>query len=231
MKRFAIAAFSFVIIIIILLAGCGGGKTSIAPTARASITIRWPDRSRLIPLAANSITVVFSRNNQTLQSLTIPRPQNSNTANANFTNLPVGTLTVTSTAYPTANGTGTAQATGSAPVDIQPNQTTTVTVTMASTIDHIDVTPVNPNIPNRGGTVQLTMTARDIANSIVLTTPSKIQWSTSNSVVASVSQSGLVTGLTGGGANITATDTESGISGSTSVLVMPTRPRLSAHPT
>src|SRR5204863_528468 len=62
-------------------------------------------------------------------------------------------------------------------------------------------------------------TARDINNSIVLTSPSKMQWASSNLAVATVSATGKVTGLGGGGSNITATDTESGISGTTAVLV------------
>ncbi|HEX6433991.1 MAG TPA: PQQ-dependent sugar dehydrogenase [Gemmatimonadales bacterium] len=99
----------------------------------------------------------------------------------------------------TASGCGSDDGSG----NVEPNPVTSVTVTASQ-----------PNI-EVGGTVQLTATARDSRN-LVLEGKS-FEWSTSAGAVASVSSSGLVTGLAAGSAEITAT-TE-GVPGSVVITV------------
>src|SRR5687767_9416471 len=124
--------------------GCGGGSES-AESGRAVFTVVWPARSRLIPVASNSIKVEISRNGTEVAEKVIARPATS----VAFENLPVGDLSVTVTAHPNADGSGTAQARGTAPLTIRPNQTTDFTVTMESTIQSVVIVP--PSAPIRPG--------------------------------------------------------------------------------
>jgi uncharacterized protein YjdB len=208
-----------------LLAGCGGGGGGVAgnATGRATFNIVWPNRSRLIPLAANSIKVDIVRNGSTVGSQTVARPAGGGAASVVFPLLPTGQLTATATAYPNADGTGVAQATATIPLTIQANQNTNFTITMASTISQIVVNP-SPASVAVGQTAQLTMTAKDAAGNVVLTTPSKITWSSANNNRVTVDSTGLATGVLPTGVNpgpvtVTVTDTESGKSGTTTVAV------------
>ena len=78
----------------------------------------------------------------------------------------------------------------------------------------VDVTPVSPTI-NTGSSIQLATTVTD-ANGVVVT-DRVVTWATSNAAIASVSSTGVVTGVLPGSATITATS--EGKSGSTTVSV------------
>ena len=78
----------------------------------------------------------------------------------------------------------------------------------------VAVSPANPSL-TVGGTVQLTATTKDANNNVL--TGRAVSWNSSNSGVASVSTSGLVTAVAAGSAQITATS--EGQSGSSSVSV------------
>jgi len=196
------------------LAGCGGGAPGTAPTGGAVFNVVWPARSRLIPIASNSITVVISQNGTPVASQTLTRPATTIT----FNELAPATYLATATAFPSLNGTGVGQATGAVPLTINPSQLTSVTLTMASTIDHLDIAPLNPSTVI-GQTVQFTVTARDITNAVVLTLPATIQWQSGNTVVATINPNGLATGLKGGTSVITVTETESVKSANTTLTV------------
>src|SRR5204862_401741 len=130
-----------------VLMGCGGQGGQQQPTGRAVFTIIWPNDSRLIPAASNSIKVVIKRGAAVSATQTLARPVGGGPANVTFDTLPVDTLSATATAYPQANGTGVAQATATVPLVIQANQTTNFSLTMASTIDHLEVSPAAPALP------------------------------------------------------------------------------------
>src|SRR5262249_9493592 len=93
------------------LSGCGGGSGSLpsgtgttgSGMGRAVFTVVWPQRTRLIPLASNSIKVTVTQGTNTLASKIIPRPAQGGEASAEFDALPVGTLTATAIAYPQTN--------------------------------------------------------------------------------------------------------------------------------
>ncbi|MBV8135743.1 MAG: Ig-like domain-containing protein [Deltaproteobacteria bacterium] len=93
--------------------------------------------------------------------------------------------------------------------------TTTATVT-AVTLVSIAVTPSNPTIA-QGETLQLIATAH-YSNGTMQDMTSSVTWNSSSSGVASVSSTGLVSGLTTGSSDITAQQ-PGGLSGSTTVMV------------
>ena len=144
----ALRAAATVIAVAFAMAGCGsGGRSPAADSAgSAVVSVRWPDRGRLIPLAANSIRVTFSLAGTVLQSKTVARPASGNTSTVTFDGLKVGTLTLTAAAYPNADATGTAQAGGTASVVITSGQTANVGLTMQSTVDRMELTPAAPSV-------------------------------------------------------------------------------------
>src|SRR5262249_40510051 len=146
------------------------------------------------------------------------RPTTGNQTSTTFQNLKTGSLSLTATAFPNTDGTGVAQAAGTTPVTILSGQTANISLTMTSTIDHLEISPLNPTL-GVGGTFQLASSARNAAGSIVLISQSKAQWSTSNASVASVDNLGTVRGAGVGVASISVKDVESGKTASTNVTV------------
>ena len=145
------------------------------------------------------------------------RPASGGQSTVTFNGLPPGDVVLNASAYPSKDGTGIAQAAGSAAATIVVDQTAAVTVTMATTIDHIDVTPLNFSI-EVGNNNQLVATAKDGPSStshVVLVTPGNIQWDTDNAASVTVSSTGFAHAAAVGMAKITAKDKESGKSGST----------------
>jgi hypothetical protein len=210
-----------------IFAGCGGsqapssgpGLQSPAATGgSASFRLRWPEQSRLIPDSANSIRVEIRRGGTSIATRVLTRPVVGGVSSVTFSPLPVGDLTASASAYPTTDGTGTAQTQGTVPLTIESGKDTTFTLTMESAIHHLDVTPANPLLA-AGETVQLIATARDAANNIVLMSPGKLTWASSNNGVAVLTASGLATASGAGIATVTATDTESGKTGQTRISV------------
>ena len=201
------------------LTGCGSGSAPIADgTGRATLVIEWPETTRLVPVAASSITVSFSLDGAVVAGQTVTRPTSGNTSTVTFDALPVGSLGVTASAYPNADGTGVAQATAATSATIVSGQTTAVSLTMASTISSLSVSPSGPSVAV-GATSQLTMTALNAAGSAVLVSTSSVTWSSLNTSVATVSSAGLVTGVAGGTATIQVTESESGQTATVSVTV------------
>jgi protocatechuate 3,4-dioxygenase beta subunit len=204
-----------------VLAGCGNGSNTGGP-GRATLVITWPSSSsrasRLIPLDASSIVVSFSQNSTIASTQTVARPTTTTTSTLTFSSLPAGILTLQATAYPTTDGTGVAQATATTSVTIVASHNTAVSLTMASTIDHLNLTPSSPSVAV-GSTAQLTMTAVDASGSIVLTSASTVTWTSLSTGIATVSTTGLVTGVAIGTAQITVTESESGKTATVTVTV------------
>src|SRR5450755_3284706 len=101
-------------VVLVLLTGCGSGSSTTSANGRLALSVVWPKRTRLIPLASHSIRAVVTRGSQTLGSKLIVGTDGppSNPSIVAFDNLPVGTVTLTATAYPGQDGSGVAQATG-----------------------------------------------------------------------------------------------------------------------
>jgi len=214
------AAFLTILALMLTLPGCGGEGSSGSSTksAAAIITIQWPERTRLIPEAASSILIAIQDGSTPPDQQLVARPAAGGSTSVTFNSLPVGNFTITATAFPNADGTGTALATAMAPIALAAGQSTTFSLTMSSTIAKLNLT-VPTNQITAGGTVQLGMTAVDASGAVVLTSPDKIVWRSSDSTLATVDNTGKVTGVLMGTPTITVTDTESGKSASTPITV------------
>jgi hypothetical protein len=197
------------------LAGCGGsGSKATSPDAQGAIqfTVDWPEPSRLIPLAAQSIRIEVTVNRQPVaQPVIIRRPNTIATIN----NLNTGPVTITVTAHPNPDGTGTVQATGSVVVTIVADQTVQQVLTMASTISQVAITPDNPSLVQalvQGTRVQLVASALNAGGAVVLTDRRNWTWSSSDPAIASVTASGdtaVVNGAAVGRTTINVTESES----------------------
>ena len=83
-----------------LIFGCGPGSQPRlissnvqSASGRATFTMIWPQRTRLIPQAANSIVVRIQNGATVLASQTLARPTNGGPATVSFPALPTGQLT------------------------------------------------------------------------------------------------------------------------------------------
>jgi uncharacterized protein YjdB len=115
-----------------------------------------------------------------------------------------------------AQGLVTAIAPGSATITATSegkSGSASLTVTNVA-VGSVSVQPQGPSIPI-AASVQLAATVRDVNGNVV--TNRVVTWSSSNSAIATVSQSGLVTGVAHGSATITATS--EGKSGTSTVTV------------
>jgi len=187
------------------------------------MTVRmvWPPRAgtRLIPAAANSITLTVSRNSNVLTTKVVARPPGGGVSTIKVDQIPAGDVVIDASANPDAGGTGVAQAAGRANVKIERDKDTKFTITMDSTIDRVEVTSAAGEIVQLGGSLQLTATPRDAQGSVVLVTPGSITWASSDDTVAPVDSAGQVSGVKGGSVTITVTEPESGKTGTKGVTV------------
>jgi probable HAF family extracellular repeat protein len=214
---------------LVALMGCGGGGSGAHDGVGGSggrgalaFAIRWPQATRLIPVACNSIKVVLTAAGQQVAQKVAPRPPSGqNTTTVTFDTLPAVDITVTATAYPNADGTGTAQASGSVVVTVQSGKTVNTSLTMGSTITHVQVSPPSPTV-QVGDTLALTASALDASNSVVLTAPTNWQWSFPDGSMATVTANGdtaSVKGVATGQPTLTVTEKESGKSIQVTVAV------------
>ncbi len=124
-----------------------------------------------------------------------------------------GVATVSTTGFVTGVGAG-----GPATITATTSgQSGTASVTVTSTtvpVASVEVTPATASVPV-GGSVQLTATTRDAAGNVLTGRP--VTWGTGAPGIATVSTTGLVTGVSQGPATITATS--EGRTGSASVTV------------
>lgn len=226
-----------------VLLGCGGGDTnkssafvpvtspaSALGTGRARLTIQWPARSasRLVPDAANSIVVEVLRgdgeNQHVFDTKVVARPADVSVPSVvTFDSLPVDTLTLRASAHPNPDGTGVSQAVSETPLVIVAGETTDFgTMTMGTTVATVSVASPSGSVAQHlnNKPQQWTVTARDHDNARVLIAASRQQWESSNPLVATVdARTGLVTPVGIGTTTLTATDTESGVSGSSPLSV------------
>lgn len=132
-----------------------------------------------------------------------------------------GTLTVPSGATPGAAFiTATCFGTSSRNVTQEYSH---VAFTVSPTLQSITVTPSNPTIP-QDATKQFTATAAYSDGSSQVLSSSEVTWESSDTSVATVSASGLASGIGQGQTTITATS--GSVSGSTTLTVGPGRPTI-----
>ena len=204
----------------LVLAGCGGAHSpSHSQFGEVRVTVDWPAEDvRLIPAGAQSVKAEVYEVAAKVGEAVMARPSGQTSTSCTIGDVPPGSATVSVTACPNADGSGTPMASGGTTVTVVAAQTAQVEITMASTIVSVEVTPAGPSTAV-GQTVQLAAAAKDSQDRIVLVASGKIQWTSSANSVATVDSTGKVTGVSQGTADITATDTESGKSGSDMVTV------------
>ncbi|MBB6051805.1 TolB family protein [Armatimonas rosea] len=201
-----------------VLVGCGGSdsRAGVGTSRSASVafTIRWPERTRLIPLAAQSIKVEIRDSQGALLGApkVVARPASGNTSTVVFNDLEVQTVQVKATAYPNSDGTGVAQATGTVPLVLVARQTAEATVTMDSTISRVqlgyDASPLVIGEPRT-----LTAQALNSLDETVLVDPSLWEWSSSNSVdfnLVPSAASATITAVNPGRVTVSVREKESG---------------------
>ena len=215
----------------ISLAGCGGGSgggsvgVTSAATGRAAFKIAWTktvSKSRLVPLAAQSLKVTITSGGKTLQSQTVRRPD-TGVSTIQFDGLPVGGLHAAASSFASSDATGTALSSGALDVTISNGQTTDAALTLDSTIDHINVDYKNTDVLPTDAPINVAATAYDASGAVVLLTPNALLWSSSDPNKISVSSTdtgALLTGVDAGTATITVTDSESNVSKNFDVLGM-----------
>jgi hypothetical protein len=221
--RTVVAAGTALLLGALTVNGCGSSGTNPAAsieTGRATLAIRWPERSRLIPVASESIRVTIFRGSSLLAERLLTRPSNGGTSTADFDRLPVGEATFRAVGLPNADGSGVGQAKADAVVPIVVGQVVPVRITMASTIDRIEIGPANPLVAP-GGTISLVAAAKNTAGEIVLTDSSTLVWTSQNTALATVTAEGAVTGVATGSVIIEAREVESGKIGTVTVQVGP----------
>lgn len=212
--------FGIVILTLLVLfcVSCSAGRNKTAnTTGRAILSVRWPERTRLIPFAAESIRVKITSGASILVDSAIPRPEQGGLATVSFDYLPVGLLIVSATAHPNANGTGVAQAQGTTTATIIADAATEIRLTLASAIDRLELTPTSLAL-RVGDTQTLAPSPKNAAGATVLVMGATLEWTSSDSTIAAV-VGGTVTAQKAGEATITVRETESGKSASATVVV------------
>lgn len=179
------------------------------PVAVASVTVSLANSSRNPGQTTQATATTRDANNNILSGRVVTWGS-SNTAVATVSSSGVVTAIVAGTAQITATSEGkSGSATFTVDAPPPPAPVASISVSLASS----SVIP--------GETTQATATTRDANNNVL--TGRAINWSSSNAVIASVSQSGLVTGVAvGTGVQITATS--EGVSGSATVNVQAAPP-------
>ena len=186
-----------------LLAGCGGGGSPTKPTPPTTPTPPTPPPTPV----ATSITVTPSSHTLTAIGATVKlmatvKDQNNNTMSGQTV-----TWTSANTAVATVSGTGlvTAVSNGTSRITARSgNASGSASITVAEPVPtRITVTPSSHTLEAIGATVQLTGSVRDQRNNVM--SGLAITWSSGDEVVATVNADGLVTAVSNGMTEITAT--------------------------
>ncbi len=219
--------FALIALFTVALIGCGGGGKSTRAAGHATITVIWNTtgrgaKTRLIPLAANSIRIAILDGSASIASKVVSRPTSGNSTTQEFNELPVRSLTLSVSAFASSDGTGTALAVSNDTLIVTANTTVEKTLNLVSTIDHMNVSYAQSTLL-KDEVVGITATAFDAEGNAVLLTPSALTWTSSDAakVKADATNTGAnLTGMGAGAANVTVTDTESNISKEFSVTGM-----------
>nr|WP_309686362.1 Ig-like domain-containing protein [Armatimonas sp.] len=202
------------------LSGCGGASL-VAPETGLQMRIQWPEVSRLLPDATQSVRVQVQDAGGFQTFRVANKPAGGGFSTLVFFGLKPGDLNVEARAFPAADAQGVALAQTNVKVTVSSGNQTNLQIALASSVDRVEVTPASASI--RPGSAQtLSGVAKDAAGNLVPLTLAKTRWTSSDASVASVDSTGKVTAIKEGSTNITFTDTESGKSGTSLVIVSTT---------
>jgi len=186
--------------------------TSEGQSGTAAITVTAAG----VPVASVSVTPATAQvfEGQTVQLTATPRDSGGNVLSGRtvtWASSNTSVATVSASGLVTGKVAGTATITATSEGQSGTSTITVVHVPVAS----VSVTPATPSL-NEGKTVQLTATPRDSSGNAL--SGRTVTWASSNTSVATVSASGLVTGKVAGTATITATS--EGQNGTSTVTVV-----------
>jgi len=197
-----------------LVTGVGAGSATITATSEgksgtSAITVTF------VPVSSVTVTPASASVNEgkTVQLTATPKDANGNPLTGRtvtWVSSNTTVATVSSSGLVTGKVAGTATITATSEGQSGTSAITVVHVPVAS----VSVAPASATV-SVGSTVQLTATPKDASGSPL--SGRTVSWSSSNTSVATVSSSGLVTGVTVGSATITATS--EGQSGTSAVTV------------
>lgn len=199
------------------VAGCGGSGAAPASTG-VSLRVQWPGRSRLIPVATQSVQVSLRDASGFETFRVLNRPNSGSFSTLVFFGLTPGSLDFAAKAFPSADAQGVAVAAAQSRVTLTPGFQTNVTLDLASTIDRIEVRAQRLDL-TVGGAATLTATARDKDGNLVPLTAAKTRWESRDTTIAQVNAAGQVSGVKAGSTLVVFTDDESGKSDSALVVV------------
>ena len=202
-----------------------GTVTGVA-YGQTTITARADDAVATVTVLVQEpvVSVVLFPSNPTIpvggsQSLTVAVSDRNGIAlpgrAVEFSSSNTSVATVNSSGVVVAVTQGTATITGRAVQD-GISGTSQVTVVQVP-VNNVTISPAGSHTVFQGSSLQLTATLRDGSGNIITGRP--VNWTTSNQAVATVSQTGLVTGVALGNAQITAES--EGRTGTVSVAVAP----------
>jgi hypothetical protein len=211
-----IAEILLLVALIPLINGCGGGSAGSPATGTISVTIRFPESSRLIPANTRAVKLHLSRAETPVSTMVIPRQ--GNLAQYRFTNLMPGVYTLTVTTHADYEARATATAHGAVSVEVRSGAVSPVSLSLASTVTQLRVAPQTATVPRPGARIPFSAIGLNATNEYVPLSPDRIQWRSSDTAVATVDSNGVVQVLGTGTTTITAHDMESGRSGSYELL-------------
>ncbi len=180
---------------------CGGGDSTPPNATVATVTVAVPNSSLIVAQTTQATATTKDASGNTLTGRAL-----------SWTSSATGVASVSSSGLVTASSPGSATITATSE-----GVSGTTSVTVAAAVASVVVTPLTAAIAI-GATQQLTGTARDASNAAL--TGRTITWSSGNTSIATVSNAGLVTGVSAGGP-VTITATSEGQSGTASVTITP----------
>ncbi len=221
-QRILVLGSVFLAFLALVVTGCSSNHaSSLSRKGHLTLTFQWPKRGRLIPDAAQSLQINLSAYGEYYATKSADRPESVGqnfTTTFEFWAIPEGQVYINASAYSGYGATGTVLAIGSTSFTIGPGQSMSKSLTLDSTIDHLTLTPSSlALLPAQ--TDQLTVTAFDSSNAVILLTPSKLQWSSLDTGVATIDSTGLVTAVAAGSTTVRVKDIESDKIASASVSV------------
>lgn len=191
----------------------GNGEARIVATAPGvadTVAVAVNQQPAAVAIAPNPVTIAVGATAQLTATVTDGNGHAIEGVSITWSSSDAAVASVTSSGVVRGNGEGKATITAKAG-----DKTASVSVTVSPTpVGSVSVTPAQASIA-AGVTVQLTAEVKDAAGNVLNNRP--VTWSSSDTTVATVSSSGVVTGVAPGKATITAAS--GGKSGSAQVTV------------
>lgn len=207
-----VALFGLMLLTLLVGLGCGGAKGGSSTTGTLRLTVDWPEPSRLIPDASNSIKLTILAGADVVATKVVERPPSgSGKVTVEIGALPPITVLLKATAHPNIDGTGNAQAEGTAQVALTSNTTTSASILMGTTISKVRLTPPISTL-QLGSSAEVVASAFDAEDNLILTNPARWSWEVSNGNVAIIPDGAtcLLEATHTGTSTITVRETESG---------------------